>query len=475
MKRLSPRIQRKPSEVFKASSPESNSKACPVEDAGADPRPEAATGRASKGQLKVGTGASPAPPGEPVFISRDGRPEAAAFQQTPQPSPVIEEQPFRDEAPVEDSQTPNEEASTPEGAAAGQESRPTREEPQKEETSVPAIDACSEAGGGVPSPAPPLSSPPPEGNGVGTGSGAALEAVEVLQIVEELAAPAPSEGDKAVAANEEGELSGQDNSGAAVINDRGATGLSPAGPTKVPVLESEWVGYSERPGNGTGKPQPTLKLKTAKGTEILLQALTKPSETEPRPPESEKEPPEPTDVSEYNGPGVASLPDSYLWWNRILLGRFMSVAASGDILLATTPRALAAALFDAEDQRVSPAEAEKRFANAVAAAYKVGVMGSPARLKAFRRLDCSDGIPICVAFLELSVLAAHKMHMDEATWSSDYYSRLAEHLGVDEGANGQPVGFRTDEFESLWQKNEAKPMEDIGASPKAPKGRKRME
>lgn len=297
---------------------------------------------------------------------------------------------------------------------------------------------------------PSLSGPPPEGNGIGTGSGAALEAIEASPIIEEHAAPAPGESCKAVDANEQSELAGQDDSGRAVISDVHTTGLNAAGPKKAPVLESEWEAYSERPGGGTGKPQPTVKLKTAKGAEIPVLAITRTTDTGPEPSESEKEPPEPTDISEYNGPGAASLPDSYLWWNRILLGRFMSIAASGDILLATTPRALAAALFDGEDQRVSPAEAEKRFANAVAAAYKVGVMGSPARLKAFRRLNCLDGIPICVAFLALSVLAAHKMHMDEATWSSDYYSRLAELLGVEEGANGQPVSFRTDEFESLW-------------------------
>jgi len=433
-----------------ASSPESNSKVCPVEDAAADPQPEATTGRASKGQLKVGAAASPAAPGESVSISRDDRREAADFEQTPQPSPLIETQPCRDEAPVEDSQTAKEEANAPEGVAAGQESRARKEDSQREETPSPAIDACSEADGGRPCAVPSLSGPPPEGNGVGAGSGAAPEAVEASPITEEHAALAPSEGGKAVAANEQGELAGQDSRGTAVINDGGATGLSPAGPKKAPVLESEWEAYSERSGSGTGKPQPTAKSKTAKGAETPLQTKTKTTETEPELPESEKEPPEPTDISEYNGPGVASLPDSYLWWNRILLGRFMCVAESGDILLATTPRALAAALFDGEDERVSPEEAEKRFANAVAAAYKVGVMGSPARLKVFRRVVCSDGIPICAAFLALSVLAAHKMHMDETTWSSDYYSRLVELLGTEEGANGQPVGFRTDEFESLW-------------------------
>ena len=448
MKRLSPRFQRKPSEVLRASS--SNSNACPIEDAAADPHPEATTGRATKGQLKVGAAASPAPPGESVFISQDGRPEAADFEQTPQPSPVIETQPCQDEAPVEDSQSAEEKVRAPEGAAGGQESRARKKEPQKEETPGPAINASSEADGGGPCAVPSLSGPPPEGSGVGSGSGTALEAVKTSPITEEHAAPVPSEGGKAVAANERGELASQDGSGTAVINDGGATGLGPAGPKKAPALESGWEAYSERPGSGPDKPQATAKSKTAKGAEIPLQTTTKRTETEPEPPESEKEPPEPIDISEYNGPGVASLPYDYLWWNRILFERFISIAASGDILLATTPRALAAALFDGEDERVSPAEAEKRFADAVAAAYKAGVVGSPARLKVFQRVVCSDGIPICVAFLAFSVLAAHKMHMDETTWSSDYYSRLAELLGVGEGANGQPVGFRTDEFESLW-------------------------
>jgi hypothetical protein len=418
-----------------------------VEDAATDPHPEAITARASKGQLKVGATASPAPPGESVFISRESRPEGADLEQTPQPSTVIEAERCRNEAPVEDPQTTKEEASAPGEAAAGEESRARREEPQKEDIPSPAIDACPETDPGGPFAVPSLSGPPPEGDGVGIGGGPALEAVEASPIIEEHAALVYSEGGKAVAANERGELAGHDGSGTAVIKDGGATPLSPAGPKKAPALESEWEAYSERPASGPGKPQATAKL--AKGAETPLQTITKTTETEPEPPESDKEPPERIDISEYNGPGVASLPDHYLWWNRALLERFISVAASGDILLATTPRALAAALFDGEDERVSPAEAEKRFADAVAAAYKVGVVGSIARLKVFRRV-CSDGIPICVAFLALSVLAAHKMHMDETTWSSDYYSRLAELLGAGEGANGQPIGFRTDEFESLW-------------------------
>ena len=610
MKRFSPRFQRNPSDVLRTSTPDSNLKMRPIEDSAADQHPEATTGRASEGQLVDAAAASTAPPGAPVFTSRDGKPEATNFERTPRSSAVIEPQPCQDEAPVEDPQTAKEEHKVPETAAVGQPLRANEDEPQKAETlgpaiasviepqpcqdeapvedpqtakeehkvpetaavgqplranedepqkaetlgpaiasviepqpcqdeapvedpqtakeehkvpetaavgqplranedepqkaetlgpaiaSViepqpcqdeapvedpqtakeehkvpetaavgqplranedepqkaetlgPAIGACSLTLDGGPCVVPSLSGPPPGGNGLGTGSDAALEAVGSSSVTEEHAAPVPSEDVKAVAANKRGELAIQDVSGTGVITNGNATWLSLASPKKAPTLESGWEAYSERPAGGPGKPQPAARSTTAKGVDTSLQTTTKTTETEPEPPECDQESPEPLDISEYNGPGVASLPDHYLWWNRILLERFISVAASGDILLATTPRVLAAALFDGEDQHVSPTEAEKRFAEAIAAGYKVAVV-SPARLKVFRRV-CSDGFPICVAFLALSVLAAHKMHMDETTWSSDYYSRLAELLGVSEGANGQPVGFRTNEFESLW-------------------------
>jgi hypothetical protein len=219
---------------------------------------------------------------------------------------------------------------------------------------------------------------------------------------------------------------------------------------KLPSSESEWDAYTERPEVGSGKPAPAKTTKAVKDTEALFEGIEDSAEIKSQGIERENKPPAPIDISAYEGPGLASLPDSYLFWNRILLKRFVTVAAGEQILLATSPRALAAALFDDIDERVPASEAQGRFVGAVALAYKSGVVGSPARLRIFRRHVIPDGIPACVAFLALSVLAAHKMHTDETSWSSDYYSRLSELLGVERGANGLPTDFRSDEFESLW-------------------------
>ena len=219
---------------------------------------------------------------------------------------------------------------------------------------------------------------------------------------------------------------------------------------KLPSSEFEWDAFTERPEVGSGKPALAKTTKAVNDAEALLEGIEDSTEIKSQGIEREKKPPAPIDISAYEGSSLASLPDSYRYWNRILLERFVAVAAGEQILLATSPRALAAALFDDMDERVSPSEAQGRFTDAVASAYKNGVVGSSARLRIFRRHVTQDGIPVCVAFLALSVLAAHKMHTDETSWSSDYYSRLSELLGVERGANGLPTDFRSDEFESLW-------------------------
>jgi hypothetical protein len=132
----------------------------------------------------------------------------------------------------------------------------------------------------------------------------------------------------------------------------------------------------------------------------------------------------------------------------MLLARFIRAAAGRTVHAATSPRSLASALVEDLGERVHPTEAEKRFCEAVASAYHDRVLSSPARLRVFRRRS-PDGTPLCVAFLSLSVLAAHKMHADELTSSNAYYARFAQLLAV-HTASGVPADFRTDEFESLW-------------------------
>ena len=217
---------------------------------------------------------------------------------------------------------------------------------------------------------------------------------------------------------------------------------------KAASSELEWDESSERSVSAPDKKPRVKSKKIAKDAPV--QKTEDPTESDLVAGEFEKESPTPVDISPYPGAQLPPLPDSYLYWNRILLERFVTVAAGGQILLATSPRALAAALFDDKDERVLAADAQRQFAEAVASSYRIGVVGSRARLRFFRRQAEVGGIPICVGFLALSVLAAHKMHTDETTWGSDYYTRLSELLGVERGANGLPVDFRGDEFESLW-------------------------
>jgi hypothetical protein len=219
---------------------------------------------------------------------------------------------------------------------------------------------------------------------------------------------------------------------------------------KAASSELEWDESSERSESAPDKKPRVKSKKVTKDAGTPVQKTEDPTESTLVAGEFEKEPATPVDISPYTGAQLPLLPDSYLYWNRILLERFVTVAAGGQILLATSPRALAAALFDDKDERVLAADAQRQFAESVASAYKIGVVGSRARLRFFRRQAGVGGIPICVGFLALSVLAAHKMHTDETTWGSDYYTRLSELLGVERGSNGLPVDFRGDEFESLW-------------------------
>jgi hypothetical protein len=229
-----------------------------------------------------------------------------------------------------------------------------------------------------------------------------------------------------------------------------ASALGAMAGRKAASSELEWDESSEKPETGPNKQPPVKSKKIAKDAGAPPQKGEATSESDSDDGELQKTPPIPVDISPYEGVDLPALPDSYLYWNRILLERFVTVAAGGQILLATSPRALAAALFDDKDERVLAADAQQQFARAVALAYRIGVVGSRARLRFFRRHDCAARIPACVGFLALSVLAAHKMHTDETTWGSDYYARLSGLLGVERAGNGLPVDFRGDEFESLW-------------------------
>ncbi|HEY6344399.1 MAG TPA: hypothetical protein VIY49_23140 [Bryobacteraceae bacterium] len=98
---------------------------------------------------------------------------------------------------------------------------------------------------------------------------------------------------------------------------------------------------------------------------------------------------------------------------------------------------------------LAPEDAEVRFARAVSTMYHKRVLPHPRKLQVLRRCG-EDGLPECVAFLGLSVLAAYRMHTDEGAAANAYYKRIDELLlcGI---SGGLPRGFDPDEFEGLWR------------------------
>lgn len=161
---------------------------------------------------------------------------------------------------------------------------------------------------------------------------------------------------------------------------------------------------------------------------------------------------EPIDFSECPlAAGVTDpLPENYLYWNRLLAARFLNAVAGSKIHLAVSPRFLATVLLDNEGERVHPSAAEERFIQAVRDAYHYVALASSSGLRIFRRRATGTGLPLCIGFLALSVLAAHKMHSDEANSSSAYYIRLSDLLAAAQRGSDHPAGFQKLEFEALW-------------------------
>jgi hypothetical protein len=211
-----------------------------------------------------------------------------------------------------------------------------------------------------------------------------------------------------------------------------------------------WDSFSERArsiaGNDEKSPsEPTVVTSFADGPSTTPRVGVRSLATR-----GERTPSTAIDNSPYTGPGAElPLPVSYTYWNRLLALRFVENAAQSQIHLAISPRALASIMSEDRGERISPDRAETDFVAAVSEAYAKHVLGFPARLKVFRRYS-SDGSPLCIAMLALSVLAAHKMHSDEISSSAAYYIRLAELLNVPRDASDRPKDFRTLEFESLW-------------------------
>jgi hypothetical protein len=150
-------------------------------------------------------------------------------------------------------------------------------------------------------------------------------------------------------------------------------------------------------------------------------------------------------------PGRVEPPSpEYALWNRAIVFHCLNMYAteSEEIYLTITPRVLAGALAEVADLLLPPEEASTRFVDAVSAMYSRRVLPHARKLEVLRRCG-PDGLPECVAFLALSVLAAYKMHTEEGVAATAYYKRLEELLRCGLSA-GLPRGFDGDDFEGLW-------------------------
>ncbi len=158
--------------------------------------------------------------------------------------------------------------------------------------------------------------------------------------------------------------------------------------------------------------------------------------------------PEPS--TEYTSLAFPPPSDDYRMWNRAIAEHLLlkKGAAGGDLYLTITPRILARAWAEVQGVTPNAEEAQEQFTGAVSQLYRARVLTSMGRLRALRRTG-DDGLPECIAFLALTVLAAYRMHGDEQATGLAYYLRLGELLRCDR-SGAYPAGFDPFVFESLW-------------------------
>jgi hypothetical protein len=145
---------------------------------------------------------------------------------------------------------------------------------------------------------------------------------------------------------------------------------------------------------------------------------------------------------------VAATP-AYLEWNsRIALFWLTEPFADTELYLTVTPRGLSTAAWECDAVVLSPQEAEDSFVHAVRDFYKIAIVDRGCEIDFFKGID-KNGIPLCLAFLALSVLAAHHMHRDDVNRATAFYPRLVQLLGLGE-RNKRPPGFKEQLFEELW-------------------------
>jgi hypothetical protein len=160
----------------------------------------------------------------------------------------------------------------------------------------------------------------------------------------------------------------------------------------------------------------------------------------------------PPDISEFPGPvpGTHTTPcwEEYRRWNRALTSQFLLKAGTrSQAVLPITPRLLAAAWQKSEGTTFQPDEAATNLSKCVAALYTQVILPHPAGLKMLKS-SVPDDLPLCTAFLALTVLAAYAMETDGAHSANAYYLRLSTLLRA--GTDSTDLPFSKDDYYALW-------------------------
>lgn len=214
----------------------------------------------------------------------------------------------------------------------------------------------------------------------------------------------------------------------------------------VPAPEEEWIREDDAESLFDPGGEAAGSIADAEGDATTGQPQVSPHPRRPRPAPSERRP-EP--VTEYDAVGLSPPSEDYRTWNRAIAENLLLKTPEGsDLYLTITPRILGRALVELQGASRNAEQAQEHFANSVSDFYRARVLTQTARLRVLRR-NGDDGLPECIGFLALTVLAAYRMRSDEEATGLAYYVRLGELLRCDL-AGPYPAGFDPFVFESLW-------------------------
>lgn len=137
----------------------------------------------------------------------------------------------------------------------------------------------------------------------------------------------------------------------------------------------------------------------------------------------------------------------YEQWNAVIADYFISGLPTGATVFLSVDDD---ALVDIGRRFLRAGAANKEWVEDFLSAVRAKcVAGEEVRLGGVRDPG-EDGVPMCVAFLGATVLAAHRMVDEEAITESNYFTPLRRVLGLADGESGRPRGLQRGAEELLW-------------------------